>query len=174
MRLLKRLAFAAVILGFGAGLAWAGSVGSYYGGGWGSFQNQQPQQPQQPQQQPTLGTPQPGNVHGGSSGTYGSQTGGAQAPGAGNGDASLEDYDICELIRQLSDVFKILRILCFGGAAFVILGWAWGFITSAEIKMDDVKKKGVSLILSFILLFGVGTLLTYLPGVSTCDMSYWN
>jgi len=95
------------------------------------------------------------------------------AGSASGGSGSLPDYDVCELINQLRTVFQILRVLCYGGAAFVMMGWAWGFITSGDAKLEDAKKKGVSLIVSFLLLFGVGTLMTYMPGVINCDMSGW-
>jgi len=137
MRLLKRLAFAAAILGVSIGLTWAQT--------------------------------QPGNV---------SETARQRAAGlvgsvaSSGGNVSLTDYDVCDLINQLGTVFQILRILCVGGAAFVIMGWAWAFINGGKIEMDDVRKKGISLIVSFLLLFGVGTLLTYLPGVSRCPMDW--
>ena len=52
--------------------------------------------------------------------------------------------------------------LAFVGAAFYIAGWAWGFITAGEAKMDDVKKRGIGLLVGFTLLFMVGVILSFL------------
>jgi len=76
-------------------------------------------------------------------------------------------HSICGLLDQFKTVFRILRILCFGGAAFIIMGWAWTFMTSGEAKLnEDGKKKGVAMLVAFLLLFGVGVLLTYLPSLA--------
>ncbi|MDR1071675.1 MAG: hypothetical protein LBL21_03475 [Rickettsiales bacterium] len=82
--------------------------------------------------------------------------------------------DICGLINQLGDVFRVLRNLCFAGAAFVMVAWAWDFIKGGfekEKGLEDVKKKGVGLLIGFILLFGVGLILQFLPNLGNCPMS---
>ncbi len=48
---------------------------------------------------------------------------------------------LCQLIQQMQGVFNILRTLAFVGAAFVIAGWAWGYISKGEVKMDDLQKR---------------------------------
>lgn len=67
---------------------------------------------------------------------------------------------LCTLIAQLQGIFKILRILAFVGAGFLIASWAWGFISAGEVKMDDVKKKGMGLLVGFLLLFMIGVVLS--------------
>lgn len=74
--------------------------------------------------------------------------------------AGITDSGICQLITQMQSVFKILRTLAFVGAAFYIAGWAWGYITAGDAKMDDLKKKGIGLLVGFFLLFGIGFVLT--------------
>jgi len=72
---------------------------------------------------------------------------------------------ICDLIKQLSSVFKVLRTLAFVGAAFMIATWAWGYISDPKDGKDllnDVKKKGVGMLVGFILLFGIGLLLSFI------------
>ena len=58
----------------------------------------------------------------------------------------------------------MLRTLAFLGAGFTIAGWAWGWISKPdEIKVEDlVKKKGLPMLIGFILLFGIGTVLQLL------------
>jgi hypothetical protein len=81
--------------------------------------------------------------------------------------------DPCALISSMQGVFKTLRILAFVGAAFCIAGWAWGFITAGEAKMDDLKKRGVGLLVGFTLLFGIGIVLQFLPGIAGCAANGW-
>lgn len=69
---------------------------------------------------------------------------------------------ICQLIGQMRGVFEILRTLAFVGAAFTIAGWAWGYISKGEVKKDDLKDKGVGMMVGFILLFGIGIVLQFL------------
>ena len=66
---------------------------------------------------------------------------------------------ICGLIGQMYGVFKILRTLAFVGAAFIIAGWAWGYISSGKVEMDDLRKKGTGMLVGFVLLFGIGVVL---------------
>jgi len=69
--------------------------------------------------------------------------------------------DMCAALQKLHGVFNLLRTLAFIGAAFYIAGWAWDFIAKGEAKMDDVKKKGIGLIVGFSLLFLVGVILSF-------------
>ena len=73
---------------------------------------------------------------------------------------------VLELVKDLKPIFEVLSILAFVGAGFIIAGWAWGFIAAGEVKFDDVKKKGMGMIIGFILLFAVGALLQFLVGVA--------
>ena len=59
-------------------------------------------------------------------------------------------------------VFKILRTLAFVGAAFIIAGWAWGYIKDGKgVDMEDLRKKGTGMLVGFILLFGIGIVLSF-------------
>lgn len=85
---------------------------------------------------------------------------------------------LCILIQQMQGVFNILRTLAFVGAAFVIAGWAWGYISKGEVKMDDLQKKGTGMLVGFILLFGIGVVLTFFmsqggQGVLGCAIQGW-
>lgn len=82
--------------------------------------------------------------------------------------------DVCALINGMQDVFKTLRTLAFVGAAFTIAGWAYGFITAGEAKLDDAKKKGIGLLVGFTLLFSIGILLQFLGPVTGCALTGWN
>lgn len=77
----------------------------------------------------------------------------AMAAPAGNG--------LCDLLMKMHDVFALLRTLAFVGAAFVIAGWAWGYISAGEVKLDDLKKKGTGMLVGFVLLFGIGVVLSF-------------
>ncbi len=80
----------------------------------------------------------------------------AAAPAAGG----LNANGICGIIGQMYDVFKILRTLAFVGAAFIIAGWAWGYISSGKgVDMEDLRKKGTGMLVGFVLLFGIGVVL---------------
>ncbi len=72
--------------------------------------------------------------------------------------------DMCVFIKEFQGIFKMLRTLAFLGAGFTIAGWAWGWISKPdEIKVEDlVKKKGLPMLIGFILLFGIGTVLQLL------------
>ena len=71
---------------------------------------------------------------------------------------------ICELVNKFKDIFKLLRTFAFVGAAFTMATWAWGFISAGKVDkpMDEVKNKGLSLLVSTALLFGVGVILNLL------------
>lgn len=81
------------------------------------------------------------------------------------------DYKpMCDLIIRLKDVFKFLRTLAFVAAAFMIAGWAWTYISKAGndkegFSVEDVKKKGIGLIVGFTLLFAVGLVMSFVISV---------
>ena len=85
------------------------------------------------------------------------------AMAAGSG---VNDKAICIFMRDLHGVFTMLQTFCFIGAAFMIAGWAWGYISKGEAKMDDLKNKGSGLLVGFILLFSVGLVLKFLYSAS--------
>ena len=68
---------------------------------------------------------------------------------------------ICKLAEEFGSVFGVLRTLAFVGAGFVIAGWAWSWISEGKgVDIADVKKKGIGLLVGFIVLFAIGSLLT--------------
>lgn len=92
--------------------------------------------------------------------------------GIGVASAAGANGDPCVLIASMQGVFRTLRTLAFVGAGFMIAGWAWGYITKGEAKMDDLKAKGTGLLVGFALLFGIGMVLQFLPGISGCAGVY--
>lgn len=68
---------------------------------------------------------------------------------------------LCALIGQMYGVFQILRTLAFVGAAFIIAGWAWTYISKGDVKLDDLQKKGTGMLVGFVLLFGIGVVLQF-------------
>lgn len=86
--------------------------------------------------------------------------GAAMAAGAAGG-VGVNESGLCALIGQMYGVFKILRTLAFVGAAFIIAGWAWGYISKGEVKMDDLRNKGTGMLVGFVLLFGIGVVLQF-------------
>ncbi|MCL1902047.1 MAG: hypothetical protein FWG18_00275 [Alphaproteobacteria bacterium] len=90
--------------------------------------------------------------------------------GAGAAHAASAGGDPCVLIASLGDVFKTLRTLAFVGAIFCMAGWAWGYISAGKVDKwgDEAKTKGVALLVGFFLLFSVGIILQFLPGISGC------
>lgn len=90
--------------------------------------------------------------------------GGAAAlasPTAG-GVAAVNADGLCGIINEMYGVFKILRTLAFVGAAFIIAGWAWGYISAGKgVDMEDLKKKGTGMLVGFVLLFGIGVVLQF-------------
>lgn len=81
--------------------------------------------------------------------------------------------DPCILINSMQGVFRTLRTLAFVGAAFMIAGWAWGYITSGKAEMEDMRKKGTALLIGFTLLFSIGIVLQFLPGMAGCASVGW-
>jgi hypothetical protein len=72
----------------------------------------------------------------------------------------------CEMIKKLGEILGTLRILAFIGAGFTIAGWAWTYISKGDVGLDDVKKKGVALLVGFGLLFSIGIALGFFQGLS--------
>lgn len=76
--------------------------------------------------------------------------------------AAPVDNGLCQLLIKMHDVFALLRTLAFVGAAFVIAGWAWGYIKDGKgVDMDDLRKKGTGMLVGFVLLFGIGVVLSF-------------
>ena len=99
---------------------------------------------------------------------------GAIAVFAGMGAANAAGGDVCMLIGSMQGVFRTLRTLAFVGAGFMIAGWAWGYITAGDAKIDDLKKKGTGLLVGFTLLFGIGIVLQFLGPISQCqNLANW-
>lgn len=86
----------------------------------------------------------------------------SMALAANAGGALAESSSLCGLIQEMYGVFKVLRTLAFVGAAFIIAGWAWGYISKGDFGgMDDLKKKGTGMLVGFVLLFGIGIVLQF-------------
>lgn len=68
---------------------------------------------------------------------------------------------LCKMIVEMGKTMSILRTLAFVGAAFCIASWAWGFISKGEVKLEDVQKKGLGVIVGFVLLFSLGVFLNW-------------
>lgn len=87
---------------------------------------------------------------------------GAVAAVAAPAASGVSSNGLCMLISQMYGVFKILRTLAFVGAAFIIAGWAWGYIKDGKgVDMEDLRKKGTGMLVGFILLFGIGIVLSF-------------
>lgn len=74
---------------------------------------------------------------------------------------------MCDLIRQLQSVFKILRTFAFVGAGFILAKYGWEAITSGKVGgkdniADGLKAVGVPMIVGFALLFSIGLVLGFL------------
>ncbi len=76
--------------------------------------------------------------------------------------AGVSNNGLCMLISKMYGVFEILRTLAFVGAAFIIAGWAWGYISKpGDFKLEDLKTKGTGMLVGFILLFAIGIVLSF-------------
>ena len=80
--------------------------------------------------------------------------------------AVVNESAMCLFMKDLRGVFNMLRTFAFIGAAFMIAGWAWGYISSGKAEIKDLKDKGTGLLVSFILLFSVGLILQFLVSAS--------
>lgn len=90
---------------------------------------------------------------------------------------SVPDFsqNICRLVGEMGTLFGTLRTLAFIGAAFIIAGWAWGYISSGKVELKDVKEKGVGMLVGFVLLFCIGALITvFMPGNGFCEAEFGN
>ena len=77
------------------------------------------------------------------------------------------DRNICILVGELGDLLKTLRTLAFIGAGFLMAQWAWEFITKpGDVKLEKFKEKGVGMLVGFVLLFSIGTVITFLMGAA--------
>ena len=76
--------------------------------------------------------------------------------------AMAADNGLCNLVKELGGLLGMLRTLAFIGAGFTIAGWAWKYISSGSVKLEDVQKQGIGLLVGFVLLFGIGTVLSFL------------
>ena len=84
--------------------------------------------------------------------------------------AAVNENAICQLMRDLKGVFSMLRTFAFIGAAFMIAGWAWGYISSGKAEIKDLKDKGMGLLVGFFLLFGVGLVLQFITSAAGGSM----
>ena len=78
----------------------------------------------------------------------------------------------CDLITELGGLLSVLKTLAFLGAAFILAGLAWKWINATEFKMEDAKKQGVSMLVGFVLLFGLGLIIQFLPGTMGCEQQF--
>ncbi len=74
---------------------------------------------------------------------------------------------LCKLIMQLQSVFKVLRVMAFVGAGFILAKYGWEAITSGklggkETVADGLKAIGVPMIVGFALLFSIGIIMGFL------------
>ncbi|MBR2510790.1 MAG: hypothetical protein IKB59_01330 [Alphaproteobacteria bacterium] len=76
--------------------------------------------------------------------------------------AMAANEGLCDLITKLGGLLKTLRTLAFIGAGFYIAQWAWGFIKAGDVKIEDVKDKGIGVLVGFVLLFSIGAVLGFL------------
>lgn len=76
-------------------------------------------------------------------------------------DTGMNDA-LCKMGAEFGKIFSILQILAFVGAGITIAGWAWGYISGGKAVdvVKEVKEKGVSMLIGFFLLFGIGTVLS--------------
>lgn len=72
------------------------------------------------------------------------------------------DDALCMLAEKFGDIFEIIQTLAFVGAGITIAGWAWGYISGGKAidPTKEVKEKGIPMLIGFILLFGIGTVLS--------------
>ena len=76
--------------------------------------------------------------------------------------ADSADDALCMLAEKFGDIFNIIQTLAFVGAGITIAGWAWGYISGGKAidPTKEVKEKGIPMLIGFILLFGIGTVLS--------------
>lgn len=87
--------------------------------------------------------------------------------------------EMCKLVGKMQEVFKLLRILAFVGAGFYMAGWAWTYISDpSKFKLEDIKAKGIGLLVGFTILFAIGVIISFLLGATgehgdTCITTGW-
>ena len=93
--------------------------------------------------------------------------------------AFAKNQEICNLLDNLRGVINTLRTLAFLGAMFLLMDWAWNYIKDpSKATKDDMKEKGIGLLVGFFLLFGVGLIL-HLAGSNVvtdffdCGVDQW-
>lgn len=75
---------------------------------------------------------------------------------------AFAESPVCGLIKELKGVINILRTLAFVGAAFLLMDWAWGYISDpSKATKADMKDKGIGMLVGFFILFGVGFVLQF-------------
>lgn len=76
--------------------------------------------------------------------------------------AGAAEEALCTLAIEFGEIFKIIQTLAFVGAGITIAGWAWGYISGGKAidPTKEVKEKGIPMLIGFILLFGIGTVLS--------------
>ena len=76
--------------------------------------------------------------------------------------ANAANDALCMLAEKFGDIFSIIQTLAFVGAGISIAGWAWGYISGGKAidPTKEVKEKGIPMLIGFILLFGIGTVLS--------------
>lgn len=89
--------------------------------------------------------------------------------------AGFDTGSLCQLINELKGVFKILRILAFVGAAFIIASIGWEAIVAKKYDWaKDGKQHLMAMIIGFLLLFSVGVILQFLTsGRAGCAGGDW-
>ena len=82
---------------------------------------------------------------------------------------------ICPLVNELKNVFHVLRILAFVGAAFVLAATGWEAIVTKDWKWDGQgKTKLIAMLVGFALLFSVGVILQFLTSNRAgCNLGTW-
>ncbi|MCL2629136.1 MAG: hypothetical protein FWD33_00350 [Alphaproteobacteria bacterium] len=87
--------------------------------------------------------------------------------GAADAQSAVGAVDMNRLCTEMRGIFTLLQRLAFIGAAFVIAGWAWGYIKGGEAKSDDMMTKGFGLLVGFVLLGIMGAVMTILKSQCT-------
>lgn len=74
---------------------------------------------------------------------------------------------VCDLLRRFKGVIGTIRTLAFIGAAFMIMEWAWTYISDpTKLTKTDIKDKGLGMLVGFALLLGVGFVLNFIGSTS--------
>lgn len=76
--------------------------------------------------------------------------------------AMAANSGVCALVAKLGGVLDYIRLFAFVGAGFLIAAWAWDYIKGGKVEIEDLKKKGMALLVGCFLLFFVGAILSFL------------